>query len=330
MRIQNVNQGINSYTITGNSLPLESRVEAVKQKILEQGCVIEANESLILDLKGKLKAVGIPPNGFLAGSGALQESQETGELGNVENELFALQRKASCQEYFIKNMKAQLQSATSIRHDPQIDVLMHKIAVQRASVDKNSMTIQDLKSKLIGVVVFPNCPILDADITLPIGTEDVRRLEKALRFFEKKANHQERYIDAIKKQLEVEGAISSAPTEDVDSRVSALKQKIVGQRQEFHSNAEIIQDLKNQLEKAGITPHYVVENRRHRFSRETGELRVLENKSFAIEARIKVQEFHIGSMRRQLIEGLSKESSEERRIGEVAIGHHVRLGSSEN
>ncbi len=100
--VTSVNEVSPSLTTT------ESKTEAVRKKVMELKETVKTNEKTIVDLKNQLALVGLCPNGFLGKHFGVRVSMEPGELGELETEMFALEKSIHYQQYFIDSMRRQL------------------------------------------------------------------------------------------------------------------------------------------------------------------------------------------------------------------------------
>lgn len=293
MKVQAYNQSAVHTTGEVRSSSLDSRVEAVKKSVIGQLDSYHTNAKTIEELKGKLARLGVTPDHPFSDC-SIKLSKESGELGDLENKLFALEKDVKIQKFFIETMKEQLVVKIAGSNDPRVETVKQSIATELESYDTNAKTIKDLKGELARFGITPDHPFADCSIKLSKESGELGDLENKLFSLEKKVRTQQFFIETMKEQLVVKRAGSNDP------RIETVEQSIATELDSYHTNAKTIEDLKGALARFGITPDYPCSDCSIKLSKESGELGSLENKLFSLEKDVRVQQFFIESMKEQL------------------------------
>ena len=107
---------VNEKTFQTTPLSIDLRVEKVKKEILEAQTQDQSQQTKIKELQEKLKKAGLSPSLTMPWHGAYRKSTESGKLGELENELFSLQRTVSRQKVIIQKLEFRLSRLSQLNN----------------------------------------------------------------------------------------------------------------------------------------------------------------------------------------------------------------------
>ncbi len=207
MKIQNFNQATsvnevkaNSATLKGRLNTIEVKTAAVGQQVLALKETVNLNEKTIETLKNQLQEAGIRPNGSIPSRFGIQVSSESGELGELENKMFALQKQVFSQEYFINSMQGQLAAGVAPK-ESEIDVVGQKVEKLKETVGSNEKTITALKNQLKEAGKSPAPEVRHGGVRVSNKSGELGTLETRMFALQKRVGEQNHLIGAMQKQL---------------------------------------------------------------------------------------------------------------------------------
>lgn len=207
MNIQNSNQTTSVGEVKVNfSLPkaslnsTEVKTEGVRKQVIELQETVGVNEKTIETLKNQLMQAGIRPNGSIPPCCGIQVSNEPGELGELENKMFALQKQVLHQECFIGSMQRQ-QAASVIPKKSETDLVRENVEKLQGTVNSNEKTIAALKFQLKEAGKSPAPVVRHGGVRVSMKSGELGKLETKMYALQKTLNEQNFQIKAMQKQL---------------------------------------------------------------------------------------------------------------------------------